>query len=121
MDIFPIGFLESEFLTRRNEMSKNLSIDWKKVQSSLADAAKISGQELKRNLSQAKVKINGMMLIQKRKERLAELGRFFYEAAHSEKDQSEEIKKLFEETECQDILKEIKELDHKLLEIKKSA
>jgi hypothetical protein len=100
----------------------NFSFDWKKIQETLTDAAKISSRELIRGLDEAKRQISKMQLLQKRKELFAELGRSFYDAYQD--GLPEDIDRFLKETELYEIIQDIQDTDKdlmKLREINKSS
>jgi hypothetical protein len=98
-------------------MSKNnFSFDWKKIQETLSDAAKMSSREIKRGVDEAKRQIGKMQLLQKRKELFAELGRNLYDAY--EDGLPEEIERLLKETELHEIIQDIQETDKDLLKLR---
>ena len=98
-----------------------LPFDWKKIQDSLIGMAKIGSRELKRGVSQARTKVNSIMLVQRKKDLFSELGQICYETYHLPTGSAEDLTKALSEAECVDIFKEISDIDEKLAEIKQSA
>jgi len=96
-------------------------IPWNKIQESISDLAKLGSRELKRSVSHAKVKINTMMIVQRRKELQAELGTLLYEARSSEEELQKTLQNFIKQSEAKDIIKEIESLDDQLNELKPSA
>ncbi|MBX9839600.1 hypothetical protein [Silvanigrella sp.] len=94
----------------------NFSFDWKKIQETLSDAAKISTRELKRGVDEAKKQIGKVQLVQKRKELFAELGRNLYEAY--EDGLPEELEKLLKDTELYEIIQDIQNTDKELIKLR---
>lgn len=94
-----------------------LPINWKKIQDAVVDSAKVSTQEIKRGLHEAKKQLSKFQLIQKRKDLFAELGRSLYEA--NEDGLPKEIIAFIQSTELHEIISEIKEVDQSLEEINK--
>jgi hypothetical protein len=91
-------------------------LDWKKVQETLSDAAKIGSREIKRGMNEAKRQIDKMQLIQKRKELFAELGRNLYDAF--EDGLPEAAEKFLKETELYEIIQDIHETDKELVNLR---
>ena len=96
--------------------NNNFSFDWKKIQETLSDAAKISSREIKRGVDEAKRKIGKMQLLQKRKELFAELGRNLYDAYDD--GLPEEIERFLKETELYEIIQDIQETDKELIKLR---
>ncbi|KAB8037712.1 hypothetical protein GCL60_11100 [Silvanigrella paludirubra] len=94
----------------------NFSFDWKKIQETLSDAAKISTREIKRGVDEAKKQIGKVQLVQKRKELFAELGRNLYEAY--EDGLPEELEKLLKDTELYEIIQDIQNTDKELIKLR---
>lgn len=86
--------------------------EFKRLQDSLTDAARIGKQELYRGVTGAKKQLTRLHFVQRRKELLAELGRNFYEAYQD--GLPEDVKKFVEETEFKEIIEEITQLDAEL-------
>ena len=84
-------------------------IDLKKVQDALLDAAKIGSREVQRGVNYAKVNIERLHLIQKRKDLFSELGRTLYEA-HCD-GLPTPVAEFLSETEFAELLQEIEEID----------
>lgn len=84
----------------------------KKIQDSLADAAKIGGQEIKRGVGEAKKQLTRMQFIQKRKDLYQELGRTLFEAYKD--GLPEELQTYFSQTDFKEIFDEIDGLDAEL-------
>jgi len=96
--------------------NNKFAFDWRKVQETFSDAAKIGSREIKRGVDEAKRQIGKMQSLQKRKELFAELGRNLYEAY--EDGLPEEIEKFLKETELFEIIQEIEETDKELLRLR---
>ncbi|WGL60647.1 hypothetical protein QEJ31_03395 [Pigmentibacter sp. JX0631] len=94
----------------------NFSLDWKKIQETLSDAAKISSRELKRGVDEAKHQIRKVQIVQKRKELFAELGRNLYEAYVD--GLPEEVENFLKQTELYEIIEDLKETDKELLKLR---
>ncbi len=96
--------------------NNNFSFDWKKIQETLSDAAKISSREIKRGVDEAKRQIGKMQILQKRKELFAELGRNLFDAY--EDGLPIEIERFLKETELYEIIQDIQETDKDLIKIR---
>ena len=96
--------------------NKSLSLDWKKIQETLSDAAKISTREIKRGVEQAKRQIGKVQLLQKRNELFAELGRNLYEGYQD--GLPEEIERFLKETELYEIICDLQDTDKELLKLR---
>ena len=94
----------------------NFSLDWKKIQETLSDAAKISSRELKRGVDEAKRQIGKVQIVQKRKELFAELGRNLYEAYID--GLPEEVENFLKQTELYEIIEDLKETDKELMKLR---
>lgn len=94
----------------------NFSFDWKKIQETLSDAAKISSREIKRGVVDAKRKIVTIQLLQKRKELFAELGRNLYDAY--EDGLPENLNTLLKETELFEIIQDIQNIDKEVIKLR---
>ncbi|MGY3805351.1 hypothetical protein ACWNT8_14900 [Pigmentibacter ruber] len=94
----------------------NFSLDWKKIQETLSDAAKISSRELKRGVDEAKRQIGKVQIVQKRKELFAELGRNLYEAYVD--GLPEEVENFLKQTELYEIIEDLKETDKELMKLR---
>lgn len=86
--------------------------EFKRVQETLADAAKIGSKEVVRKFGQAKKQMERVHLVYRRKELMAELGRALYEA-HKD-GVSKELGDFIKNTEFQEIFEEVAALDAEL-------
>lgn len=96
--------------------NNNFPLDWKKIQETLSDAAKISSREIKRGVDEAKRQIGKVQIVQKRKELFAELGRNLYEAYAD--GLPEEIEKFLKQTELYEIIQDLEETDKDLRKLR---
>ncbi len=96
--------------------NNNFPLDWKKIQETLSDAAKISSREIKRGVDEAKRQIGKVQIVQKRKELFAELGRNLYEAYMD--GLPEEIEKFLKQTELYEIIQDLEETDKELRKLR---
>ncbi len=96
--------------------NNNFPLDWKKIQETLSDAAKISSREIKRGVDEAKRQIGKVQIVQKRKELFAELGRNLYEAYAD--GLPEEIEKFLKQTELYEIIQDLEETDKELRKLR---
>lgn len=85
----------------------------KKTQAVLDDLTKIGSQEIKHGFQAAKRQFSTMHLLKQRKELFAELGRILYES--HEDGLPHEVAVFFKNTELQEIITEIKNVDNILL------
>lgn len=91
--------------------------EWKRLQETLTDAAKISGRELARSVDFAKRQLARVQLVQRRKELFSELGRTLYEATQ-DGSLPEEVARYVKATEVNEIVEEIKNIDSELAGMK---
>jgi hypothetical protein len=84
----------------------------KKFQETLTDVAKMSSREFSRGVDLAKKQLERVQLVQRRKELFAELGRELYDAHRS--GLPDHVVSYFKETEFQEIISEIENLDLEL-------
>ena len=96
--------------------TNNFSFDWKKIQETLYEAAKISSLEIKRGIGEAKRQIGKMQHLQKRKELCAELGRNLYDAYND--GLPEEVERFLKETELHEIIQDIQNTDKILMKLR---
>lgn len=89
--------------------------EFKKIQESLNDVARIGRQEVKRGVEEAKRQISKMQHLNRRKELFAELGRAFYE--WHEDGLPDAVRAVISETELMEIISEIRGVDEQLSQL----
>lgn len=84
----------------------------KKFQENIVDMVQLGSKEVARGVVQAKKQVVRYQFVQRRKELLAELGRYLYDAHRD--GLPDAVAKFFEETEFKEIFSEIENLDKEL-------
>lgn len=93
----------------QGKRSRDFAADWKRIQETLADAARLSSREIQRGVDYAKKNLERVHLVQRRKDLFAELGRNLYEA-HLDGLPSD-VARFLAETEFSEIIAELEDVD----------
>lgn len=88
---------------------RDFAADWKRIQETLADAARLSSREIQRGVDYAKKNLERVHLVQRRKDLFSELGRNLYEA-HLD-GLPPEVARFLAETEFAEIFAELEDVD----------
>jgi hypothetical protein len=86
--------------------------DWRKIQETLADAARLSSREIQRGVDYARRNLEKVHLLQRRKDLFSQLGRNLYEA-HLD-GLPPEVERFLAETEFSEIIAELKDVDSEI-------
>ncbi len=88
---------------------RDFAADWKRIQETLADAARLSSREIQRGVDFAKKNLERVHLVQRRKDLFSELGRNLYEA-HLD-GLPADVERFLAETEFAEIIGELEDVD----------
>ncbi len=94
------------------KLPPHLSVDLKKLQETLADAARIGAREVQRGVDYARRNLEKVQLVQRRKDLFSELGRNLYDAYVD--GLPPEVARFLDETEFSEIIGEIRGIDDEL-------
>ena len=86
--------------------------EWRKLQETLADAARLSSREIQRGVDFAKRNLERVHLVQRRKDLCSELGRNLYDA-HQD-GLPPEVLAFLADTEFAEIIAELKNVDEEI-------
>ncbi len=94
------------------KFSPHLNVDLKRLQETLADAARIGAREVQRGVHYARRNLEKVQLVQRRKDLFSELGRNLYDA-HAD-GLPPDVARFLDETEFAEIIAEIRGIDDEL-------